>query len=248
MFYVLSLRGAALLRVTTFIRKPFVLVSLALFATAFGVEAGSRIWIHTQTTGSLSRPGLGIPSLAALDLLVVFTMVLTALTALGVSPAIVGRIQGVAAVIISLLGCLGSLVLLFITIALLMLMIGLLLAVPFGTMVYLAAWGDFPSGSAGATLAVVVLLKLAGVFFLVLASEQVLKSKMLVVLFICSIGLTVLVSFLQGFPPGILASITDAIGAIIVFIVAIIWAIIYLIGGIISVFRTIRKIGTVIPQ
>src|SRR6266550_1499120 len=173
---------------TTFIRKPFVLVSLALFATAFGVEAGSRIWIHTHTTGSLARPGLGIPSLAALDLLVVFTMVLTALSALGVSPAIVGRIQGVAAVIISLLGCLGSLVLLFITIALLMLMIGLLLAVPFGTMVYLTAWGDFPSGGAGATLAVVVLLKLAGVFFLVLASEQVLKSKMLVFLFICSIG------------------------------------------------------------
>lgn len=237
-----------LARVTSFIRKPFAVVSLALFATAFGLEAGSRLWIHTHSTGSLSRPGLGIPSLAALDLLVVFTMVLTTLTALGVSPAIVGRIQGVVAVIVSLLGCLGSLVLLFVTIALLMLMIGLLLAVPFGTMVYLAAWGDFPSGAAGATLAMVVLLKLAGVFFLVLASEQVLKSKMLVFLFICSIGLTVLVSFLQGFPPGILASITDAIGAIIAFVVAIIWAIIYLIGGIISVFRTIKKAGTVIPQ
>jgi len=36
-------------------------------------------------------------------LLVVFTMVLTALSALGVSPAIVGRIQGVAAVIVSFL-------------------------------------------------------------------------------------------------------------------------------------------------
>jgi len=237
-----------LARVTTLIRKPFVIVSLALFATAFGIEAGSRVWIATQTTGSLSRPGLGIPSLAAPDLLVVFTMVLTALTALDVAPAIVGRIQGVVAVIVALLGCLGSLVLLFTTIALLMLMIGLLLAVPFGTMVYLAAWGDFPSGRAGATLAIVVLVKLAGVFFLVLASEQVLKSKMLVFLFICSIGLTILISFLQGFPPGILASITDAIGAIIAFVVAIIWAIIYLIGGVISVWRTLKKAGTVIPQ
>ncbi len=233
---------------TSLIRKPFVVASLALFATAFGLEAGSRIWINTATTGSLSRPGMGIPSLAALDLLVLFTIVVTTLTALGVPAAVVGRIQGIAAVIVSVLGCLGSLVLLFITIALLMLMVGLFLAVPFGTMVYLAAWGDFPSGRAGATLAVVVLLKLAGVFFLVLASEQVLKSKMLVFLFICSIGLTVLVSFLQGFPPGILASITDAIGAIIAFIVAIIWAIIYLIGGIISLVRTIRRIGTVIPQ
>jgi len=236
------------LGLTTFIRKPFVLVSLALFATAFGLEAGSRIWIHTHTTGSLSRPGLGIPSLAALDLLVVFTMVLTALSALGVSPAIVGRIQGVAAVIVSFLGCLASLILLFVTIALLLLMIGLLVAVPFGTMVYLAVYGHFPKGAAGATLGTVVLLKLTGVFFLVLASEQVLKSKLLVFLFVCSIGLTVLLSFLQGFPPGILASITDAIGAIIAFVVAIIWAIIYLIGGIISVVRTVRKVGSAIPQ
>lgn len=235
-------------RVTTLIRKPFVVVSLALFATAFGIEAGSRIWVHTATTGSLSRPGLGIPSLAALDLLVLFTIVVTTLTALGVPAAVVGRIQGIAAVIVSFLGCLASLILLFVTIALLLLMIGLLVAVPFGTMVYLAVYGHFPKGAAGATLGAVVLLKLAGVFCLVLASEQVLKSKLLVFLFVCSIGLTVLLSFLQGFPPGVLASITDAIGAIIAFIVAIIWAIIYLIGGIISVVRTLRRAGSVIPQ
>ena len=237
-----------LARVPTLARKPFVIVSLALFATAFGVEAGSRLWIHVNSSGTLPRPGLGIPSLAALDLLLLFTMVLTTFTALELFPAIVGRIQGVVAVIVSVIGCLGSIVLLFVTITLLMLMIGLLVAVPFGTMVYLAVWGDFPSGKAGATLAMIVLLKLAGVFFLVLASEQVLKGKMLMFLFLCSIGLTILISFLQGFPPNILASITDAIGAIIAFVVAIIWAIIYLVGGIISVVNTIKKFGTLIPR
>lgn len=90
------------------------------------------------------------------------------------------------------------------------------------------------------TIGVIVILKLAGVVCLVLGSAQVLKSKLLVLLFLCSIGLTVLLSFLHGFPPRVLASITDAIGAIIAFIVAIIWAIIYLIAGIISIIRTLR--------
>lgn len=228
---------------TTLIRKPFVVVSLALFATAFAIEAGSRLWIRTEGAGSLARPGLGIPSLAALDLLVVLTMIVTTLNAIGAPAGIVGRIQGVVGVIVSFLGCLGSLVLLFVTIALLMLMIGLLMAAPFGTMVYIAVYGHFHKPAA--TLAAIVLLKLAGVFCLVLGSEQVLKSKLLVLLFVCSIGLTIVLSFLHGFPPGVLASITDAIGAIIAFVVAIIWAIIYLIAGIISVVRTFRKPASV---
>lgn len=134
---------------TTLIRKPFVVASLVLFATAFAVEAGSRIWLNVSVNGtppaSAPRPGLGIPSLAALDALVLLTLVITALTAIGVSPRIVGRIQGIAAVIVSFLGCLGSLVLLFLTIAALMLMVALLLAVPFGTIVYMAVFGGFPA-------------------------------------------------------------------------------------------------------
>jgi len=60
----------------------------------------------------------------------------------------------------------------------------------------------------------------------------------------------VLLSFLHGFPPGVLASITDAIGAIIAFIVAIIWAIIYFVVGIMSVIKNLKlkQAAGVIPQ
>jgi len=236
--------------VTALIRKPFVVAALILFAAAFAVEAGSRLWVQVPVAGlaHAPRPGLGIPSLAALDILVVLTVVVTALNSLGVPG--VGRIYGIASVIVSFLGCLGSLALLFVTIAALMLMIGLLLAVPFGTAVYMAVYGSFPKGAAGATLGAIVLVKLAGVFCLVVGSEQVLKGKMLMVLLACSIGLALLLSFLHGFPPGVLASITDAIGAIIAFIVAIIWAIIFLVSGIISIVRNLRlnQAGAVTPQ
>lgn len=225
---------------TSLLRKPFLVWSLVLFAAAFAIEAGSRIWINPRVVdvANAPTPGLGIPSLAALDALVVLTVVITLLVGLQVPG--VGRISGIATVIVSFLGCLGSLILLFVTIGLLLLMIGLLLAVPFGTAVYMAAYGSFPRGTAGATLGLIVVLKLAGLFCLVVGSEQILKSKLLILLFACTIGLTVLLSFLHGFPPGVLASITDAIGAIIAFIVAIIWAIIYFVVGIISVIKNLK--------
>jgi hypothetical protein len=235
---------------TALIRKPFLIWSLVLFAAALAIEAGSRIWIDPRVvdTANVPTPGLGIPSLAALDLLVVLTVIITMLIGLQVPG--VGRITGIASVIVSFFGCLGSLILLFITIGMLLLMIGLLLAVPFGTAVYMAVYGSFPLGTAGATLAVIVVLKLAGFFCLVLGSEQILKSCLLLLLFACSIGLTVLLSFLHGFPPGVLASITDAIGAIVAFIVAIIWAIIYFVVGIISVIKNLKlkQAAGVIPQ
>jgi hypothetical protein len=236
------------------IRKPFVVVSLILFAIAFAVEAGSRLWLGVGDTAvsSTSRPGIGIPSLAALDVLVLLTLIVTTLVVLGVPARLLGRIQGIAAVIVAFLGCLGSIALLFATIALLMLMVGLLLAVPFGTAVYLGLFGDFPRSDAAITLGLVMLLKLVGVFCLVLGSFQILKSKLIVLLLGCSIGLPFLLAFLHGFPPRILASITDAIGAIVAFVVAILWALVFGIAGLISVVRNLRadRLGgkTVTPR
>ena len=227
------------------VRRPFLIAALVLVGAAFAIEAGSRMWIlvqATDATGStgMPRPGLGIPSLAALDALLLLTMVIIALVGLGIPARIIVRVQGIATVVVSFLGCLGTIMLLFTTLALLMLMVGLLVSVPFGTAVYLAAFGDFPRGSAAGTLAFVMLLKLAAAFCLVVASLQVLKSKSIVLLFLCSIGLTFLVIFLHALVPGILVSIADAIAALVAFVVAIIWAIYYCIAGIRSIINNLR--------
>jgi hypothetical protein len=238
------------------IRKPFIVAALVLFATAFAIEAGSRLWVEATVQGvspaNAPRPGLGIPSLAALDLLVLLSLSIMTLVAVGIPARVVAKVQGIASVIVSFFGCLGSLTLLFITIGALLLMVGLLVAAPFGTLVYLALFGDFARSRAALTLGAVMLMKLIGVFCLFLGSAQIFKSKLVVLLLACSIALTFLLTFLHGFPPRVLASITDAIGAIIVFIVAIVWAIIYLISGIISIVRILRvdKLGskTVTPR
>ena len=223
-----------------------MVAALVLVGVAFAIEAGSRLWIKSPEATGLARPGLGIPSLAALDALLLLTMVIIALVGIGIPARVIVRVQGIATVVVSVLGCLGTIMLLFTTIALLMLMVGLLVSVPFGTAVYLAAFGDFDRGPAAATLGFVMLLKLAAAFCLVVASLQVLKSKSIVLLFLCSIGLTFLVIFLHALVPGFLVSITDAVAAIIAFIVAIIWAIYYCIGGIISILKNLQlgKLGS----
>ena len=51
------------------VRRPFIVAALVLVGAAFAIEAGSRFWIRAaEATGTagLPRPGLGIPSLAAL--------------------------------------------------------------------------------------------------------------------------------------------------------------------------------------
>lgn len=239
------------------VRRSFMLASLILVAAAFAIEAGSRLWILTADKGvaaadSVPRPGMGIPSLAALDILLLLTTLFIALVAAGGPARIVGRIQGIATVVVSFLGCLGTIALFFTTLALLMLMVGLLLAVPFGTAVYMALFGHFARGAAAGTLALLMLLKLAAAFCLVVASLQVLKSKSIVLLFCCSIGLTFVVIFLHALVPRPLVSITDAIAALIVFVVAFIWAIYYLLGGLKSIYKNLRvdRLGgkTVTPR
>ncbi len=218
-------------------RTPLLITSTVLITLAFLLEIGSKIWVKASEA---ARPGVGIFGTAMLDILVMLTMVLMTLVAVGVPARIMGRVQGVATVIVSFLTIIASFIMLIATIVLLLIMIGLLVAIPFGTIAYLAVWGDFNRGGAAATLGLVMILKLVGAFCLVLYTLQVLKSKSLILLFACSILLTLVLSFLHGLVPIILVSITDAVGAIVALIVALIWGIYYLISGIISVVKILR--------
>jgi hypothetical protein len=55
-----------------------------------------------------------------------------------------------------------------------------------------------------------------------------------------SMGLCVLVAFLQGFPPGILVSIVDALAAIVIAIVALVFAVPVLFGSLVGVVKSLK--------
>jgi hypothetical protein len=184
------------------------------------------------------RPGYAITALVAFDGLA-FLGLFWMGAGLAISRRLVGRVQGVVSLVVSLVTIVIGILAVILLFVLLLVMVGLFLAPPFGTLAYLAIWGFFSRGPAAATLGLLLLLKLVAAVLLVLAHQDFLKRKSLLVLVGLSLLLTVVIRFLHGFPPGILVSITDVIAALIVLVVAIIWAILVLIGSIIAVIKAI---------
>jgi hypothetical protein len=106
--------------------------------------------------------------------------------------------------------------------------------------VYLAKFADFDTNQAVATLGVIMSLKLAFAGFLVFSHQRFLENKGLVLIILTSLLATIIISFLHGMVPFILASITDMIGAIVVAVLAAIWALFYLIGSIPAIVKVLR--------
>jgi glycopeptide antibiotics resistance protein len=128
----------------------------------------------------------------------------------------------------------------FAALALLLLMVSLLLAIPFGTVIYLAEYADFNRAAAAATLSFAMALKLGFSVLLVLAHQRFLENKGLVLIVLTSFAGTILLSFLHGFFPRFLVSITDDVGAIIIAVLTLIWALFYLIGAIPAILKALR--------
>jgi hypothetical protein len=247
------------------LRTPFFLVAVVALLLAFLMEIGSHFALGggnpgkaamKQTAGKElgknagdvdigsvepkdARPGLGIPYLAFLDGLLLLAVGLMGMSLI-IPERITGRIQGFITLVVTFFVALGSFFAILFAIGLLLTMVGLFLAMPFGTLAYLAIWGFFDTGGAAATLGFVLLLKLVFAVLLVIAHQRFLENKGLVLLILTSLLANIIISFLQGFVPGILVSITDAIAAIIVGILALIWAIVLLIGSVISVVKALK--------
>lgn len=188
---------------------------------------------------SAKPPGLGIPYMALLDAVVLFTVGLIGLS-LVIPERIQGRGQGCLTFVFGFLLILASIILAFIALALLLLMVSLLLAVPFGTIAYLALFGSFDKGGAAVVLALLMMLKLGFVICLFLAQQKFLQNKGLVLLVLTSLLANIILSFLHGLVPRFLVSITDGIGAILMAILAIIWCLILLIGSLFGIVKAIR--------
>ncbi len=183
-------------------------------------------------------PGIGIKYLALVDGLLLYAMILMGLSLL-LTQGLSGKLQVVLSFIVSIVTIIGSFVMLLVALELLLLMVGLFLAAPFGTIAYLALFGFFNRGGAAATLGLTLTLKLVSGGLLVFAHPTFLKNKGLVILFLMTVVAGLLLAFLHGFVPIILVSITDALGALITSVLALIWALFMLIFAIVAVIKGI---------
>jgi hypothetical protein len=195
-----------------------------------------------EVAGVDQVPGLGIPYLAAIDGVLLFNLLLVA-AGLWLPKQLFARAQGCISCGVSFLAIFAVIALIFVAITSLLVMVAMLLAVPFGTIAYLAIYGFFNTGAAGAVLSLLMLLKIAFVICLVVAQQRFLQNMSLVVLILSSLIGNVVISFLHGFPPRFLVSITDALGAIVVGICGLIWLILLLFGSIPAVINALNLRG-----
>jgi hypothetical protein len=251
------------------LRKPFFVAALILIAIIVSIEIGVSFFPgitqgaaavgELQIQDQLVRdayedldpseqrklmaqekpPGLAIPYLALVDGILLFTVGLMGVS-LVVRERVQARLQGIVTFVFALLLVIAAIGLIFVAIAAVMTMVALLVATPFGTLIYLAVYGFFNRGGAGITLGLLMTLKIAFGVCLVLAQQRFLQNRGLVLMVLTSFVATAIVSFLHGLVPGFLASITDAIAAIIVAILAVIWAIFLLFGSLGSVGRALK--------
>lgn len=98
-------------------------------------------------------------------------------------------------------------------------MLASLLAIPFGTIFYLAKWGDFPRSEARIVLGSLMTLLLISAGLNVLSNVTVIRNVRLVIAFLFALLLVAFVSLAHGIVPNVLAAITDAVAAIILAIV-----------------------------
>lgn len=231
------------------LRKPFLLAAIILSLLVVAIELATGAFpnllkfLQGPTEGP---PGVGIPTMALIDIPLAFTLILFGLGCILPHPAL-ARIQGCATLIVGILMLLGAIVAVFLALALLLLMIGLIASF-FGIIVYLAVFGNFARELAGSILGFLLILKIAIAILLVLAHQRFLQNKGLVLLVLTSLVANVIISFLHGLVPIVVVSVTDAVAAIILAIIAIIWAILLLIGAIISIVRIIKPEQHKLPE
>ncbi len=220
------------------LRTPFFIAAIICLFIAFAIEISSQFYLGTDN-GDLPSPGIGIVYLAILDWLLLFTLLLMA-AALIIPDRIHGRIQGIITFIVALFSLIGAVTAIFTAFGLLMVMVSLLMALPFGPAIYFGIFADFDVTSAAITLSFIMTFKVAFVIFLVLAHQRFLQNKGLVFLILCSFIATILLGFLHAMVPRFLASITDDIGALITAVLAAIWALFFLLGSLPAIFKALR--------
>lgn len=224
------------------LRVPlFWLAGLCLLLAVLVECASVAVMGSAARNLDVGTPGWAIRYLPVLDLLLLYVVALMGLGLLA-PRAVVGRAQGVVTLVLAFFGLLAAIVMIFVALGMLILMVSLLLAVPFGTIAYMALWGTFPVGTAAATLSLIMVLKLAFCALLLAAHQRFLQNKGLIILTAVSLGATWALGFLQGFPPSPLAAIADVIGALVIAVVGAIWLLLLLIGSLLAILSALRSV------
>ena len=175
------------------------------------VNAAGSLGGLPPDAGAMQPPGRGIPYLALIDVIVLFTMALMG-AGLLLPDRLHGRVQGVITLVASIVLIVVAVTLLVIASVLLLAMVSLFFAPPFGTIAYLVILRLVPARRRGGAAAAAVPADVPEDRVRRDAGPRPATFPAYVVL-----------AFLHGLVPIILVSIVDDVGAIVSAVVAIVW-------------------------
>jgi len=220
-------------------RNWLTYVAWFCFALIIGIEVSSLAFLPVDETNDLPTPGMGITTLALIDGLIFYAWTTIKIGAF-IPEKILSPATKISNFIFFLIMFIASIAVLFVSLALLILMVSLVMAIPFGTIAYMAMYAGFPKGEAQATLAIIMSLKVAFAVIIVLGEKRLFQDyRQFLILLACSFLLNIIISFLHALVPGFLVSITDAVAAIVISIFAIIWFLVLLVGSLWGVIMLI---------
>ncbi len=241
-------------------RRPLFLIALFAMLLVVMVEIGSAFVLGGGSPGPVgplasgmpgipsdmikgvdgdSPPGSGIAYLVLVDGFLLFSVVMLGVSLI-VSQRAYGRVQGIVTLVFSFLWLIAAVAMAFAALGLLLVMVGLFVATPFGTIAYLAIWGFFPTGRAAAVLGLLLFLKLVFLGFLVFAQQRFLRVVPLMLHVAVSFVLQLILGLIHGFLPFVVVSIGDQFWALVTAVVAAIGTLVSLIASIPAVVNALR--------
>ncbi|GGI73995.1 hypothetical protein GCM10007973_08510 [Polymorphobacter multimanifer] len=224
------------------LRLPFFIFAVALLALAALIELTAADFLSDMfARGENEVPGLAIKYLFIIDGTLLYNLLCQSLS-VPVPRELVGRVQPITTLLLSLLALLAGFAALMLAFGLLMLMVGLLLAVPFGTIAYVAGWGSFAKSGAAATLTLVMALKLLFSLFLLLAQQRFLQNKGLLFYVLLSLGLTWGIAFVHALVPAVLISIADAAIAVVIAVIGLVLLLLLFVFAIIGTIKAVASL------
>ncbi|WPD22671.1 MAG: hypothetical protein SD837_21105 [Candidatus Electrothrix scaldis] len=208
-------------------RRWITYLSWALIAIIVGIEVKSDNvieWVaKLKELEKAVVPGMGIKSMVLIDGILLYSWSVIKLGAF-LSEKVLTPAVKICNFLFFLAMLIFSFVIIGRAVTQLMLMISLLLAVPFGTIVYMVKYAEFQTTTALAILGMLFALKLSFTASLVVGEKRLFEDyRTFLLLLLFSFIANFLINFLHAIAPGFLVSITDAVAAIVVAVIAIIW-------------------------
>lgn len=184
-----------------------------------------------EQIANLEAPGYALEA-DGLFLWVVLFSILVSLIGMVAATASVIRGGMVASAVSSVIVIILSVALIVMAIIELTIMIGLLMALPFGPLIYLGIYGNFPKGVLMLVAGVGLLCKAGAALLVFMGGPQLARMKSSVLMFVTAVGTFFIMELVFGIVPGPFAGIADGILGIIFAVVAIVWAVVVLSGAI----------------